>query len=625
MVGLPKAGTRRLTVLPPRPLPRDPWAALLLLNVVGTTLTLLPCIPFYIAVLKLSVHQAMPLLGCLVVAVVFGFATDAWLVRRHSAPIAATLRGAAAGGPPDHEAWRRALVTALNYRISSMKRTYSWHVWVPTALFSVFATIANLTFDLRVPAWNLLIAVPVTFTVLPLVHAVLEYVGAPWVLGDVIEYAQTVLGRSPDPGPELRRVTLAQKLLVPFLVIGAAPLIVVAVAAGLKSADALLEAAGTVAASVGRGGDANAWVGRLKADGTLEGPAGGPEAEAVRAAAEGAEIRVDTDAHVVGIGPMDTDGGWPVVAVPRGPLVARAWTVVRWMLLVGLVGLLISILLWFVFMKEIRDNTGALLEALDRVSAGNLTQPPKVLAGDEFGDLAHRIGEAMEKLQERERLQDLFGRHTSPEVVKVLLEQEGALGGTRQEATILFSDIRSFTTMSEMMEPEAVVALLNRYFGVMVSALLAHHGRVDKFIGDGMLAVFGAPVADPDHAGNAVRSALAMREGLAKLNIELVAEGRAPIRFGVGIHSGPVLCGCIGSPDRMEFTVIGDTVNAASRIEGLSKKFETDIVVSGRVYAATQALFDYDRQAAEDLKGKTQRMDVFVLRGAKSPGGAAKE
>jgi adenylate cyclase len=278
---------------------------------------------------------------------------------------------------------------------------------------------------------------------------------------------------------------------------------------------------------------------------------------------------------------------------------------------------LISILISRGFAREVRHRADALLRALDRVRQGDLNTPPRVSGADEFGDLAVGIREMMGGLREREQLQDLFGRHTSPEVVEILMSQKQLLDGARKDVTILFSDIRNFTQMSEKMEPEEVVALLNRYLDVMVGAIHDHQGRIDKFIGDGILAVFGFPVEDPDHVKNAVRATLAMRAGLAELNFALQREGKQALAMGAGLHTGAVVAGSIGSKDRLEYTVIGDTVNTASRIEGLTKKLDTDIVVSGKVQALTSDEFRYEHRGSEEVKGKTMALDVFALVGPK--------
>ena len=156
--------------------------------------------------------------------------------------------------------------------------------------------------------------------------------------------------------------------------------------------------------------------------------------------------------------------------------------------------------------------------------------------------------------------------------------------------TILFTDIRSFTTISETMDPQNLVGLLNEYFTEMVAIVMDEDGVVDKYIGDAIMAVFGAPVPKPDDAVNAVRAAVRMRRALRDLNERLVSRGLSPLRTGIGIHTGEVVAGNIGSERRMEYTVIGDAVNLASRLESSTKELGVNVLISEDTYALTKTL-----------------------------------
>lgn len=525
--------------------PGDPYLALVTVNFVGTVLTLLPVTPFFLLVFAVTAWQALWLLVTLAIVTVVALVQDLWMIRRHTNPIRVALRE---GGK---DRWQDALVCALNYPLMSVRRTYTWHIGVPVVLYAAIGALFNLALDLAVPLWMLVVAVGVSLSVLPLIHAAWEYFRGPIVLKPVREYAEAMLGGSPEPGSGLWHVSLGWKLLVPFVSVTLAPLIIVSVAAGVLA----------------------------------------------KRAADAA------------------DAGHAIAA-------EAMWGVVPWIIGCGLVWAIISIFIARGFSREVRDRADALLRALARVREGELNYPPRVSGADEFGEMAVGIREMMGGLREREQLQDLFGRHTSPEVVEILMSQKQLLSGARQEVTILFSDIRNFTKLSERMEPEQVVTLLNRYLDIMVGAIHDHHGRIDKFIGDGILAVFGFPVKDPNHVKNAVRATLAMRAGLAELNFALAREGKAELAMGAGLQTGPVVAGSIGSKDRLEYTVIGDTVNTASRIEGLTKKLEADIVVSGKVQAMTSDEFEYEHRGSEEVKGKTIALDVFVLKGRKPAAGA---
>ena len=184
--------------------------------------------------------------------------------------------------------------------------------------------------------------------------------------------------------------------------------------------------------------------------------------------------------------------------------------------------------------------------------------------------------------REKRQVKRLFGRYVSKDVFDRLMDDPSLaqLGGERREMTVLFSDIRGFTSASERTSPEAVVAQLNEYFTAMVEVLFRHHGTLDKFVGDMVMGLFGAPVTDPRHADHAVLAAVEMVARLDQLNDRWRAEGRPTLDIGVGINSGEMIAGNIGSETIMSYTVIGDAVNLGSRIESLNKEYSTHILIS---------------------------------------------
>lgn len=231
------------------------------------------------------------------------------------------------------------------------------------------------------------------------------------------------------------------------------------------------------------------------------------------------------------------------------------------------------------------------------------------------------IGKLSHSEREKQRIQAMFGRYVSPAVLQSLTDAGTmpVLGGERREISVLFSDIRNFTTLSESLAPEEVVELLNHYFERVCTILLAEQATIDKFIGDAVMAEFGAPLAQADHADRALRSAVKMIAIAQELSVwvrERFPERSLPrFEIGIGIHSGPAVVGNIGSPERMEYTAIGDTVNTASRLEGLTKTLGCPILVSMATFAALTSPESYHFGARHllNVKGRQQAVEAVEL------------
>lgn len=265
------------------------------------------------------------------------------------------------------------------------------------------------------------------------------------------------------------------------------------------------------------------------------------------------------------------------------------------------------------FASRFSRSVANIANAARSVKEGKYVDAPILRTRDELEALTLDFNEMVNGLKERDRLKETFGRYVTRQVADHLMKNEQCLGGELVPVTVLFSDIRSFTSISENMDPRELLDFLNEYFSGMVESVLQHHGVVDKFIGDAIMAVFGAPVPEPEDPLHAVRAALAMRERLAQINEGFRARGLPEIRTGVGLHSGQVVAGNMGHSERMEYTVIGDTVNLASRLEGMTKELGCDVVISDDLYQQVKQYVRVEPLKLLKVKGRDQEVMVYRL------------
>ena len=251
-----------------------------------------------------------------------------------------------------------------------------------------------------------------------------------------------------------------------------------------------------------------------------------------------------------------------------------------------------------------------LAQGARRIADGDYAGRIDVAGRDEIGTLAQSFNAMAAGLQDRERVRGLLGKVVSPAIAEELLRRPISLGGEEREVSVLFVDIRGFTARCEGASPAAVLALLNRYLTRVTEAIEAEGGVVDKYIGDAVMALFGAPLACEDHAARAVRGALGVQRAVAALNAELAAEGQATLEAGVGINTAMVVAGNMGSASRMNYTVIGDGVNIASRVEGLCPFYGAGILVSDATRAAAASELDFREVDRVRVKG---RAEPFVI------------
>ncbi|MCX7679747.1 MAG: HAMP domain-containing protein [Spirochaetes bacterium] len=279
--------------------------------------------------------------------------------------------------------------------------------------------------------------------------------------------------------------------------------------------------------------------------------------------------------------------------------------------------LTIVIMIVFFFGTRITEPIIRLVEATKRIKEGQYRLNIQAEGRDEIAELTQSFVEMGIGLEEREKMKEAFGKFVNKEVAEKALRGELRLGGERKNAAVFFSDIRSFTAISEKMEPEEVVEFLNEYMTRMVNCVNNTNGVVDKFIGDAIMAIWGAPVSHGNDTENAINAALMMRHELMLFNQGRGSDKKPIIRIGCGINYGPVLAGQIGSEDRMEYTVIGDTVNLASRIEALNKPFGTDILISEDAYQQVKEIFNVVPMQKIKVKGKSAPQQIYAVLGRK--------
>ena len=227
--------------------------------------------------------------------------------------------------------------------------------------------------------------------------------------------------------------------------------------------------------------------------------------------------------------------------------------------------------------------------------------------------LKARIGASLEKKRLRDRQKALVRRFAAPEVAQDLQQSGFALGGKRIRASVMFSDIRGFTTLAESQPPEETIELLNTYYTLMFDAIAGRGGIVSHMAGDGLMAIFGAPLPLPDHCDAAVRAALEMIEMMGLFNVERRGAGKPEIRIGIGIASGEMVAGYTGTNDRATYTCIGDTVNLASRLEAHTKVAGRVILIDAVTRAGLRATVVADALGPLMVRGKTQAVDVFGI------------
>jgi adenylate cyclase len=283
----------------------------------------------------------------------------------------------------------------------------------------------------------------------------------------------------------------------------------------------------------------------------------------------------------------------------------------------ALLGLAVSAALGVWIARGVSRPVLQLAEGAREIATGNYQHRVELKQEDELGALAASFNQMSEGLAERDRVRDLLGKVVSPEVAAELLRKDVVLGGEERQVTVLFSDLRNFTSLSEALSPQEMLGILNHYFTRMGAIVEKHGGVVDKYIGDALMALFGAPLGNPDDVDRALKTAVEMTEAMDDLNRQWQKRGLPTIGLGIGINTDVVVAGNMGSETRLNYTVIGDGVNLASRLEALTKtpEYETRIIISGSTLAKARERYRTRRLGEVAVKGKQKPTEIFALLG----------
>lgn len=289
----------------------------------------------------------------------------------------------------------------------------------------------------------------------------------------------------------------------------------------------------------------------------------------------------------------------------------------------GVVG--VAVLQGFYILRSISLPIGRIAGEFERFQTGRpLNRSLDIYRADDLGRFAEMFEDLVSTIHERDFLQRTFGRYMSQQVLDEILDGQIELGGKRQTATVLFADIRDFTRLTETMEPENVVRLLNEYFEHMVQGITEFNGIPDKFLGDGLMAIWGVPVETENHPNQGVRAGFEMLNNLRKFNEKQRKLDRPTLRIGTSLHTGELIAGNIGSRQKMEYTVVGDTVNTCSRLESVNKEMDSVMTISEAVYKELAESLQEHFEAAGTVRprGKNEAIAVHTVReppGRKQP------
>ena len=523
---------------------------------IGSFLALIEASLLLILGLDLSAKQIRILPFVMLLPAVIMYLCDRWLIICHTRPIDAVWQRLNAGQDVSPDAVQTAYVHALNLPILTLLRVLTIHapsILIPATLLGL---LANWWIDLNFTWWQFF----VTWTLWPITsapHAIVEYFLIDrLVRGVLAQFAAT------QDDPIAATVPRASWRQVVQLLLGRPP-----------------QAPHVIRMSTG--------------------------------------VQLSWLLVFVSLMPMLVLGASVYLKLATASDADTASQTLRmlglWMGFLIVLNTAISAAIVTLMSRRVRNSMHEFLGHMQRVLQGDLSQLWNPRTTDEFLDLGSGFNAMVAGLREREAIKDTFGRFVSQDVAAAVLENRVPLQGELREVTVLFQDIRGFTSLSEKTPPVDLLQMLNRFFTEMVAAVEAHGGTVKQFTGDGLMALFGAPAQQREDPIRAVRAALTMLERLDGFNQYRLQCGEAALRIGVGIHTGEVVAGNIGPDTRMEYGVVGDAVNLASRVQGLTKEVGAAILVTDVTAARLQERFLFGKQAVLPVRGKTDPIQVIEI------------
>jgi class 3 adenylate cyclase len=486
---------------------------------------------------------------------------DRWLITRHVRPIDAVYTAQQSGQEVTPHRARSAYIQALNLPILTLLRVLTIHAPAVLLPMTVLGIVANQVADLGLAWWQFLIIWSLwPITAAP--HAIIEYFLIERLVLRALDSFRPLVGEAiMEPIPPASPATVLRLLM------------------GLSTEEPRIIRTST--------GTQLAWL-----------------------------------FFFVSLMPMCTLGGSIYLKITAlGPMApSGAWrSLGRWIACLIILNAGVSVALVTLMSQRVHGAMHALLRTMQHILQGDLAVHWSPRTTDEFLDLGMGFNAMLLGLRERETIKDTFGRFVSRGVAEAILEGRIPLRGELREVTVLFQDIRDFTRLSEAMAPEALLRLLNEFFTEMVAAVETHDGVVKQFTGDGVMALFGAPGVRAEHPTLAVRAALSMLARLEVFNNRRLARGDVPLRIGVGIHTGKVVAGCVGPDTRLEYSVVGDAVNLASRVQDLTKEVGVTILVTNDTAARLGPEFVLGKRAVRTVRGKAQPVSVVEVLPTPSP------